>query len=327
MVHRPRPSRPEEEAHHGAQTETQSPYPRSRDRRGGGLCRRRRAQPRWPGRGSKRLGGRSHVRRPSRRRQPADGGVGAGGRHGRRLEEHRRRHRRGGAAGSRVLRAPPAAHRRSLAAGRPRHTAFHRRPHHGDDPGHERLRDVQRPRQRVAGHAGSCRATAARRRSGALRERQAGDHHRHEPLRRAHRARSREQLRRRREALRRPRRSAERVHLERGRHLPVRRPPGASAPLSRRGETPGRLPRRHRQHQPDARRAGPHRQRAADHRAAERPAQVAARDHDLRHAVDLPPREGHCRRPAPAIRPTRSPGPSCTPSRCSATAPASRASC
>ena len=75
------------------------------------------------------------------------------------------------------------------------------------------------------------------------------------------------------------------------------------------------------QREPDAGRPEPHRRRPAHHRGAHRPAQVAARDHHLRHAVGLrvARRTGRRRRSTPA---TPSAARSGTPSTCSATAPA-----
>ena len=70
--------------------------------------------------------------------------------------------RRRGPAGIGSVVPLPAPHRRPLAAGRPRRTAVHRRPHQEHDHGHGRLRDVERPGQSERRRRAD-RATAARR--------------------------------------------------------------------------------------------------------------------------------------------------------------------
>ena len=121
--------------------------------------------------------------------QPASAdGSGAKARPAPGLPQRRRaaRHRR---------RTPlPGAQRRPLAARRTRHAARDRRPHHGDDPGDGRLRDVERHRQRDAGRPSSPRPStrkAAPETGGPLAPTGGGT-----PVRHPHRARARGELRR-----------------------------------------------------------------------------------------------------------------------------------
>ena len=146
------------------------------------------------------------------------------------------------------------------------------------------------------------------------------------PLRLARRPRPRAVLRDRHQALLQARRRPERLDVQRGRHLSVRRPAGPAASLPRRRAPAGRVPPGDDDRQPDAGRAGPHRPGAADHRGALRPAQVAAGDHHLRRRCrsSSPRRTRRRRRSTPA---TPSAARSGTPSICSATAPASRRWC
>ena len=177
-----------------------------------------------------------------------------------------------------------------------RHAALHRRPHQSHDHGHGRLRHVERARQRQPGQA--ARADAARRPARLVartpRRRTSRDHARTNPYATLDGARARSSCST-------PPSSGSpssarcRASRPRARTSPpststCRRACATTAPSSAAwsgflAETDHR--------QPDARRAGPHRQGPADHRGAQRPAQVAERDHHLRHAVRLPAREGH----------------------------------